>query len=433
MSHDHSEIQLDPPRAPEIPVEVIPQRARQIRLPKTLAALRHRNFQLYFVGQLVSVAGTWMQIIAQGWLVYELSDSELMLGIVGFASAIPALIVSPWGGVIVDHVPRRTVLILTQAAAMILAFVMALLTFTDVVQVWHVIVISALLGVVNAFDGPARQAFTVDMVGHEDLTNAIALVSVVMNGARVIGPAFGGFILATLGAAWCFLINGISFLAVLASLFAMHVHHHAHSHAPGSPWEKVRSGWEYVLQKPAMLGLLMLALVFSMFGISYSTLLPAFVDQVLHRDAFAYGALNTTTGVGAVIGGIILASRGNDMRRGHILMLVSLAFPIILMFFANTPLYALSLTLSVGLGLGFMMEFVLVNTLLQSSVTNEMRGRVMSLYTLTYFGFSPFGNLMIGALAEVWSLEATLTLSAVITLALVALILSAIPSVRKLV
>jgi MFS family permease len=433
LSHEHAEIELDPPRAPEVPPEVVPQRARQVRLPKTLAALRHRNFQLYFVGQLISVAGTWMQIIAQGWLVYELSGSELMLGIVGFASAIPALIVSPWGGVIVDHVPRRTVLILTQAAAMILAFVLAALTFADVVQVWHVIVISALLGVVNSFDGPARQAFTVDMVGHEDLTNAIALVSVVFNGARMIGPAIGGFILASLGAAWCFLINGISFLAVLASLFAMHVHHHPHSHAPGSPWEKVRSGLDYVSQQRAMLGLLLLALVFSVFGISYSTLLPAFVDQVLHRDAFAFGALNATTGVGAVIGGIILARWGNEMRRGRILLIVSIGFPIILMLFSNTPFYSISLLLSVALGLGFMMEFVLINTLLQNSVDNAMRGRVMSLYTLTYFGFSPFGNLMIGALAEVWSLEATLTLSAVITLALVIVILMAIPPTRRLV
>lgn len=433
MSHEHTEIQLDPPRAPEAPPEVIPQRARQIRLPRTLAALRHRSFQLYFVGQLISVAGTWMQIIAQGWLVYELSGSELMLGIVGFSAAIPALLVSPWGGVIVDQVPRRTVLILTQVAAMLLAFGLAVLSFTGVVQVWHVILMSALLGVVNAFDGPARQAFTVDMVGHEDLTNAIALSSVVMNGARVIGPAVGGLILASLGAAWCFLINGVSFFAVLASLFAMRVEHHPHAHTPGSPWAKVRGGLDYVLNQRAMLGLLLFALVFSIFGISYNTLLPAFVDQVLHRDAFAFGVLNATTGVGAVIGGIILASWGSQMHRGQILALVSIGFPIILLVFANTPLYSLSLILSLGLGLGFMMEFVLVNTLLQSNVDNAMRGRVMSLYTLTYFGFSPFGNLLIGALAEVWSLSATLTLSAVITLALVIVILLYIPATRKLI
>jgi MFS family permease len=188
--------ELNPPRAPETPPEVIPLRARQVRVPRTFASLRHRNYQLYFGGQLISVAGTWMQIIAQSWLVYELTHSELTLGIVGFASAIPALIVSPWGGVVVDRMPKRSLLIITQSVAMILAFALALLTYLKVVQVWHIVLLTAVLGVVNSFDGPARQAFVIDLVGHEDLTNAIAMNSMVFNSARVIGPALGGLLLA---------------------------------------------------------------------------------------------------------------------------------------------------------------------------------------------------------------------------------------------
>jgi MFS family permease len=432
VTHDELEIELNPPAAPEMPPEVVPQRARQVRVPQTFSALRHRNFQLYFAGQLISVAGTWMQIVAQAWLVYEISGSELMLGIVGFASAIPALIVSPWGGVVVDRMPRRSLLIITQGVAMLLAFVLAALTFTDTIQVWHIVVMSMILGLVNSFDGPARQAFVIDMVGHEDLTNAIAITSMVFNGARVIGPAAGGVLLATLGAAWCFTINGVSFLAVILALLAMHVHAHPHSHAPGSPWHQLKQGLRYVREHRAILGLLLLSTTFSVFGISYWTVLPAFVDKVLHQEEIAYGVINTVMGVGAVLTGLILARYGASARRGRWLMVSALVYPVLMLAFANTPYYAASLLLTVGLGMGFMMEFVLINSLLQMHVGNEMRGRVMSLYTLSYFGFSPFGNLAIGALSEAWGMARTISLSAAIVGVLAAVILVAIPEIRDL-
>src|ERR1700690_4527497 len=202
------------------------------------AALRHRNYQLYFGGQLISNAGTWMQVIAQGWLVYQITHSDLTLGIVGFASAIPTLIISPWGGVVVDRVPKRTLLILTQIGAMLLAFILAALVFTNTVQEWHIIVLAAGLGVVNSFDAPGRQAFVVDMVGREDLPNAIALNSMMFNSARVIGPAMGGLLLAIIGPAWCFTINGISFFAVILGLWAMRIDSIEIKHFSGSPWKQ---------------------------------------------------------------------------------------------------------------------------------------------------------------------------------------------------
>ena len=271
------------------------------------AALRHRNFQLYFGGQLVSNAGTWMQIIAQGWLVYQLSHSDLTLGIVGFASAIPTLIISPWGGVIVDRVPKRTLLILTQTGSMLLAFVLAVLAFANLVQVWHIILLAAGLGVVNSFDAPGRQAFVVDMVGREDLPNAIALNSMMFNSARIIGPAVGGLLLAIIGPAWCFTINGISFFAVILGLWAMEITAVEAKRHSESPWKQLTSGVRYVAEQPELSGLILLALFFSVFGISYSTILPAFVEQILKQGADGYGWVNAATGVGAVSAAFLIA------------------------------------------------------------------------------------------------------------------------------
>src|SRR6266540_3265658 len=210
---------MEEPISAEQPIE--PVAPRRLASSQTFSAMRHRNFQLYFGGQLISNIGTWMQIIAQGWVVYQLGHSELTLGLVAFASAIPVLVISPWAGVVVDRMSRRKLLMMTQSAAMILAFIMAALTFTKVIQEWHVIVLAALLGVVNSFDAPSRQAFVPEMVGKKDLPNAIALTSMMFNSARVIGPAIAGMVLALIGAAWCFTLNGISFFAVILGLWLM--------------------------------------------------------------------------------------------------------------------------------------------------------------------------------------------------------------------
>lgn len=407
-------------------------RARQARQIRTFRALRHRNFQLYLGGQLVSLAGTWMQIVAQGWLVYELSRSELALGLVGFAAAVPALTISPWAGVVIDNVPKRRLLMVTQSAAMLLAFILATLTFTGVVQVWHVVMLAAALGAVNAFDGPTRQAFVVDMVGREDLPNAIALNSMTFNMARIVGPAIGGVLLATLGSAWCFTLNGVSFLAVIFSLLAMTVLGEPQGRGHFSPWEQLKSGIAYAGNHSSIRALLVLALFFSTFGISYNTILPAFVDRILHADAAAFGLLTAITGLGAVSGALVVASLGERGPRGRWLFTAAMGFPVALILFAHSPNLHLALALSFLLGVGFMLQFTLINTLLQTQVEDKMRGRVMSLYTLTLFGFSPFGNLILGTLAEFIGLSLAISLAAMATLLSAIAIFWKTPRLRSL-
>jgi len=399
----------------------------------TFVAMRHRNYQLYFGGQLISNIGTWMQVIAQAWVVYQIAHSELALGLVAFASAIPTLIISPWGGVIVDRVSRRKLLMLTQSGAMLLAFILAALTFTKIVQEWHVIVLAALLGVVNAFDAPARQAIVPELVGKQDLPNAIALNSMMFNSARVIGPAIAGLMLAAIGAAWCFTLNGISFLAVIVGLWLMELPPHRGATQTNSPRQQLVGGLQYVARNREISALILLSLVFSIFGISYSTVLPAFVEKNLHQGAAVYGWLNAATGFGAVTGAFLLANhRSSHGRRGQLLVITNLAFPLILIGFSFTALYPLSLLLAFGLGTGFMVQFTTINTLLQTRVEDAFRGRVMGLYTLTFFGFAPFGNLLIGFLGEKLGLSIAMTLFAVCSLILSRLVLVKTPEIQKL-
>src|ERR1051325_1189255 len=421
---------MEEPISAEQPVE--PVAPRRLTRGQTFSAMRHRNFQLYFGGQLISNIGTWTQIIAQGWVVYQLGHSEVTLGLVAFASAIPTLMISPWGGVIVDRVSRRNLLILTQAGSMLLAFVLAALTFTSLIREWHVIVLAALLGVVNAFDAPARQAFVPEMVGKEDLPNAIALNSMMFNSARVVGPALAGLLLAIIGAAWCFTVNGISFLAVLVGLWLMKLPPHQATHNRTSPWKQLVSGLQYTARNREMSALILLSLVFSIFGISYSTVLPAFVEKVLHQGALVYGWVNAATGLGAVTGAFVLAHRASHGRRGQLLVLTNIAFPLILIAFAFTSLLPLALVLAYGLGLGFMVQFTTINTLLQTRVEDSFRGRVMGLYTITFFGFAPFGNLLIGFLGQQLGLGIAMTIFAVCSLILSRFVLIRTPEVQKL-
>lgn len=398
----------------------------------TFAALRHRNYQLYFGGQLVSNAGTWMQVVAQGWLVYQLSHSDLMLGIVGFAAAIPSVLVTPWGGVVVDRMPRRRLLLMTQASAMILALILAALTFTNVVQTWHIVLLAAGLGFVNAFDAPARQAFVVDMVGREDLPNAIALNSLMFNSGRVIGPALGGLLLAAVGAPWCFTINGLSFFAVLLGLMAMRLESKAGTASTESAFRQLWQGIQYLRGEPTLAGILWLSLFFSVFGMSYATLLPAFVERILHKGPVVYGWVTAATGVGAVVGALLIAARRGSMPRGRWLLGACIGFPIVLAAFSFTNAVPLSLIFAFGLGFGFMSQFTMMNTLLQTRVDDRFRGRVMSLYALTFFGFAPFGNLAVGALSELIGLSYAITAFAVVCLLTAIAIHRKVPQIRTL-
>ena len=398
----------------------------------TFVAMRHRNYQLYFGGQLISNIGTWMQVIAQAWVVYQLGHSELTLGLVAFASAIPNLIVSPWGGVIVDRISRRKVLIMTQSGAMVLSFILAWLTFTNIVQEWHVILLAALTGVITAFDAPARQAITPELVGKKDVANAIAMNSMMFNSARVVGPAIGGMMLATVGAAWCFTVNGISFLAVLIGLWLMKLPPHRKSAQDVSPWKQLVGGLQYAASNIEISTLILLSLVFSIFGVSYTTVLPAFVEKNLQLGATAFGWVNAVTGLGAVTGAFLLVHRISNNRRGLFLIVTNIAFPVTLIAFAVTAFYPLSLVLAYLLGLGFMVQFTTINTLLQARVEDDFRGRVMGLYTLSFFGFSPFGNLLMGALGEKFGLTFVMILFGILSLGLSRLVLARNPGIKAL-
>lgn len=418
----------NPPTTQTAPIT--PERKKA--LPKAFTSLQHYNYRLYFSGQLVSLAGTWMQNIAQGWLVYQISRSEFMLGMVGFAGAIPILIVSPWGGVLADVLPKRTLLVITQTCSMLLAFILSILVFTNTVQVWHVIVMAALLGLVNAFDAPARQSFVVELVGREDLTNAIALNSMMFNGARVIGPAIGGVILAAFGAGWCFFLNGISFVAVIACLLLMRISKPLIPPRVQQPFKQLVDGIRYVRSKRDIIGLIALAGVFGFFGMAYSSQLPAFVDQVYHVDAAGFGILSAAIGLGAVSGAFIIAQFHDVLPRGRLLFIANLSFAGLLFLFSFVTTFELALVVAFGLGVCFMLQMNNLNSLLQLQVSNEMRGRVMSLHTLTFFGLSPFGNLLVGSLAESWSLTGTIAVTALITGMLSMLIFLLIPELKRL-
>ena len=396
------------------------------------ASMRHRNFQLYFSGQLVSNAGTWMQVVAQGWLVYDLTHSEIALGAVGFASAIPSLLATPWGGVVVDRVPKRTLLILTQTAAMLLAFILAALVFTNRVQQWHILVLAAALGLVNSFDSPARQAFVVEMVGREDLPNAIALNSLMFNGARVIGPALGGLLLAVVGAGWCFTINGISYLAVIGSLLAMELRPMGTRVSLESPWKQLVGGVRHAARQAELGGLILVSLVFSVFAISYITLLPAFVQLNLQQGAAVYGWLTAAFGVGAVIGALVIANRNAPGWRGSWLFAANILFPIMLSIFIFNTVLPISFLLELAMGAAFMIEYTMINTLLQTRVDDALRGRIMGLYTLTFLGFTPFGNLALGALSARIGLSYAVTIFAVVSLVLCQIIFRRVPEMQQL-
>jgi MFS family permease len=314
----------------------------------------------------------------------------------------------------------------------VLALILATLTFQGLVEVWHVIILAALLGGVNAFDGPVRQAFVAELVGREDLPNAIALNSMTFNSGRIVGPAIGGLVLVILGPAWCFLLNGVSFIAVIAGLLAMRLPKHRVAAQGVSPWQQFRSGLEYVSRSPDVQALLLLALIFSVFGITYSAVLPAFIDKVLQADAAAFGVINALSGVGAVSGAFVIARYGDRGMRGKWLKWGLIGFPLVLMLFGLNSNYLVAMALSVGLGFGFMLVFTLINTLLQTQIVDEMRGRVLGLYTLTFFGFTPFGNLFIGALAEAIGLTPAFLITALLCLLFSSLVLLKTPSTNLL-
>jgi MFS family permease len=375
---------------------------------QTFRALQHRNFRLFWYGQLISLIGTWMQQVAQQWLVYRLTDSASKLSIVAAAASVPVLLLSLWAGVLLDRFPKRQVIIVAQIAAMLLAFVLAALVYSGVVQFWHVVVLATLLGVVNAVDMPARQSFVPEMVGKEDLSNAIALNSSIFNAARVVGPAVAGLLVAAVGEATAFLINGLSFVAVLAGLFMMRLPSFVPNSTHRTPLLELIDGLRYVLRDPLKRVLIGALTVHSIFGTLHITLMPIFARDVfvvrgipLLQDPEArLGILSASFGLGALIAAIALASIGERTRPGTRIMTGLLIYPIAFLLFSFASSFWLALPLLMLGGWSMITLLATTNTLLQTTTPDVLRGRVMSLYTLTLVGLMPFGHLLAGFLAE---------------------------------
>ena len=365
----------------------------------TLRALRHRNFQLFFSGQLISLIGTWMQNVAQAWLVYRLTGSALLLGAVGFSSQIPVLLIAPIGGTTADRSNRKRLVIATQAAAMALATILAWLTLSGRVEVWHIFVLAALLGVVNAFDIPARQSFLIDMVGREHLMNAIALNSSIFNGARVVGPAVAGILVVKIGEGSCFAANAVSYIAVIAGLLLMKVECPARSNS-SSHLADIIEGFRWANSVKVIRALLLLIGLVSLVGMPYTVLMPVFADKILHGGARGLGILMGATGVGALFGALTLASREGVKGLGRLAAWSCAGFGVGLILFSLSRWFWLSTLLLLPVGYSVMLQMASTNTLIQTMVPDQLRGRVMALYSMMFMGMAPFGALLGGALAE---------------------------------
>ncbi|MGB0035128.1 MAG: MFS transporter [Candidatus Acidiferrales bacterium] len=370
------------------------------RVPSMVRALTHRNFQLFVSGQLISLIGTWMQNIAQAWLVYRLTGSSLLLGVVGFAGQIPVFLFAPLGGMAADRWNRHRVVIGTQTSSMILAFIFAVLTYFQIVRVWEIIVLAGLLGVVNAFDIPARQSFLIEMVGREDLMNAIALNSSMFNGARVIGPAIAGLLVAWKGEAWCFFANSISYIAVIIGLLLMKLGPPRRTASEASPFEHILEGFRFVRRTAPIRALMLLIGLVSLVAVPYSVLMPIFADQILHGGARGLGILMGATGVGALLGALTLAMRQGVRGLGRWIAYSAAVFGFSLILFSFSQWFWLSVALLVPVGFGVMLQMSSSNTLIQAMVPDHLRGRAMAVYTMMFMGMAPVGALFAGVMAQ---------------------------------
>jgi MFS family permease len=383
---------------PEVPV---PEEAGQrSRLAIAFRALGHRNFQYFFSGQMISLIGTWMQTIGEAWLVYRLTHSGFLLGAVAFIGRFPIFLFAPLGGIVADRWNRRFVVIATQVCSMILAFILAALTLSHRVTVWEVMLLAALLGVVNAFDIPARQTFLMDMVGRSDLMNAIALNSSMFNGARVLGPAVAGILVASIGEGWCFFANAVSYIAVIVGLLLMKVVPPPREETTATPLERIMEGFRFVYHTTPIFALLLLIGLISLVAMPYTVLMPIFADKILHGNARTLGALMGATGVGAFLGAFTLALRTGLKGLSRLVALSCASFGAALILFSFSRSFYLSLILLIPVGYSMMLQMACSNTLIQSMAPDRLRGRVMSAYSMMFMGMAPLGAMYGGALAQ---------------------------------
>jgi len=364
-------------------------------------ALRHRNFQLFFFGQGISVIGNWMTKLATSWLVYRLTHSVLLLGVVSFAGQFVSFALGPFAGVWVERLNRRKLLVWTQAAAAIQSLGLAALTLAHVITLWEIILLTAMQGLINSLDMPGRQSFLVQMVDDRaDLSNAIAINSSMANGARLVGPAIAGLVIAAFGEGWCFLIDGISYFAVIASLLFMHIKPMELRRHTTTMLEQMREGWDYVRNFRPIRTLLLLFALISLMGYSYAVLLPVFAAQVMHGGARTLGWLTGASGVGALTSALSLAVRKSVVGLSRVVQIGAAILGTGLILFGLSHTLWLSLILMVFVGFGLMQCASGANTIIQSLVTDDKRARVMSYYTMAFFGAAPFGSLFAGALAH---------------------------------
>jgi MFS family permease len=397
-------------------------------------SLSHRNYRLFFGGQSLSLIGTWMQQIAISWLVYRLTHSAFMLGVVGFASRIPTFLLASAAGVLVDRWNRHRTLVVTQTLSMIQALILATLVMTEVVTIWEIIVLTVILGTINAFDVPARQSFVVDMIGKkEDLGNAIALNSSMVNGARLVGPSLAGILIAVVGEGLCFLINAISFLAVIVSLLAM-------KDIPKRPkalhahfLRGLKEGFSYAFGFAPIRSLLLLLALVSLMGMGYMVLMPVFAKDILHGGPNTYGFLMGATGVGALAGALFLASRKSVIGLGRLIVVASGLFGAGLVALSFSRVFIPTMVLMAVVGFGMMVQMASTNTVIQTIVDEDKRGRVMSFYAMAFMGMTPFGSLLAGSLAHSIGVPLTVAIGGGTCLIGSVMFARRLPGLRKLV
>jgi len=398
-----------------------------------LRALRSRNYRLFLAGQGVSLVGTWMQYVAMSWLVYRLTGSSMLLGVVGFTSQIPTLFISPLAGVLADRWDRRRLLLVTQSLAMLQAAFLALVVLTGVVQVWQIILLSLILGIVNAFDIPIRQSFVVEMVDQrEDLGNAIALNSSLVNGARLIGPAIAGLLIASVGEGVCFVLNALSYLAVIVALAAMRIPQASQRQHPRRHiLHELREGFLYAYNFAPIRSILLLLALVSLMGMPYSVLVPVFAKDILHGGAHTFGFLMTAAGSGALVGTLYLASRQSVRGLGRVIVRATILFAVGIAAFALSRNFILSLAALALAGFGAMTLVASCNTVLQTILDEDKRGRVMSFFTMAFIGVAPFGSLGAGTMAGIIGPRDTLLLGGIGCLVGAAVFARHLPQIRE--
>ena len=402
-----------------------------MRRGRTFAALGYPNYRLWFFGQLVSLFGTWMQSSAQAYWILEITDRTSYLGYTVFASGAATWIFMLWGGVVADRVPRRLMIVVTQSLSMLLAFVLSALAFMRIARPWHIIMLAFFLGVVNAFDAPARQAFVLEMVEPKALTNAIALNSTMFNLAVAVGPAAGGMVYRLVGPAWCFAVNGLSFMAVIVALLCMRLPPRRAPAAPSPVWRDAWEGIRAVARDRRIVAMVCLISAMSIFGMTFATLIPAWAMNTLGGDSLTNGLLQSARGVGAVCAALLIATFVGIGVRGKVLTAASLAFPLMILLFSLTRSLAWSMVGLVAVGAANIMVNNLCNSMVQTMSPESLRGRIIGIYTLFFFGFLPVGGLLAGTVAEKIGEPLTVAASAVMMLACAAGIALAVPSLKK--